>query len=288
MTINTKTKIVSFVQHLKLVDVMLVSIIIFSSVFLFLFFSRKASTINIKVKVTDQDVLTARNSPASWYARQFEVGDVEKDSLGNVISEITGVESFETSRDLTVDNNGRSEKKPSNKTVYLDLKVKTTYDSRTQAYAVRGKSLAYGVPMRFRFSKITFDGLVVDFPGSQNSSPDLILMSEITVLQRNVDPYIANTIAKGDTVKNSNGVILVEVKNVEVVPAEKVVITALGDLLLKKDPLYKDVKLGLSVQTKIYNGEIIILDELPLRVGQTIPLVLPSVSLNPFIIAVND
>jgi len=250
-------------EKVSVFDLALAIFLICFALFFFFFFYRKAEYVNIRVKVTDQDVLYERTSPMSWYANQFRVGDVEKDTVGRIISEITNVESFNV--------------EPNKKAVYLDLQVKAVYDSRTNTYTARGRKLIYGAPMRFNFDTITFDGYVSEYPGIDQELE--FIQAKISVLGRNIEPDLARAVKVGDKIFNSNAHILAEVIEIDISPAEKVTQTDRGDLLLRYDPLYKDIRLVLSVKTKIFQDEYFIFDNQALKIGQVIPLNFDKVSL---------
>jgi hypothetical protein len=240
----------------------------------FVFFYRKSEFITIRVKVTDQDVLYAATVPQNWYAERFEVGDVELDAAGRKIAEITNVYRYNVGADKQA--------------VYLDLSVKATYDTRSKTYSARGKTIRFGAPMRFNLSKITFDGLVTEFPGSDQNQTVETGSVTIKVLGRGVEPYLATSFAVGDTMLDSNNTILAEITRVEIVPAERVTSNTAGDLLLRRDPLYKDVYIEVKLKTKTVNGVTYIFDDIPLKIGETVGINLKQVSLAPQIVEIYE
>ncbi len=258
---------------LGLFDLILAGVVLFLAVFFFLFFYRKGEYVDIRVKVTDQDVLYANAKPTSGYARHFTVGDIEKDAIGQVISQITAVENFE------VPSGGGTTRR----SLYVDLRVKATYDSRTQTYSSRGKVLAFGIPMRFRLNRVTFDCFITEFPGSEMFAPDEVGEVTVQAIQRNMEPAVAAAIHQGDVFKNSRGDVLASVEKIDVTPAEVVTQTDSGELLLRKSPLNKDVLVTLRLRTRTYQGERVVLDDLPVRVGQEVPILLPQVNFYPMI-----
>lgn len=235
----------------------------------FFFFYRKQAYVDIRVKLTNQEVLYAQTNPRDWYANRFFKGDVERDALGRVTSEIEEVETFNVNSDR--------------KAVYLDLKVGASYDSRTKLYSFKGKPLVFGTPLRFNFSQVTFDGIVTEFPGSDSYFGYREGTKEIAAIGRNAEPFVAASIKKGDKIYDSNGVLLAEVLDIQVKPAEKVTQTDRGDLLLRYDPLYKDILVRLRLKTKTWNEEVIVFDNIPVKIGAQIPLNFDRVSIFPAI-----
>lgn len=261
-----------FWKKLTLLDKALLLFIVLFGVMFFFFFYRKGEFISIRVKVTNQDVLNPIAEPQNWYANRFEVGDVELDALGKINTELIGVERFNISSKTQA--------------VYLDLRIKAVYDSRTKLYSARGKTLVFGTPLRFYLSKVTFDGLVTEFPGSESQRDLKIGKTQVVTLGRNVEPAIAAAVKIGDKIYDSNGVLLAEVTHVDVRPAEEVTTTDQGNLLLRYNPLYKDLIVTITVRTKNTNGETFVFDNLPLKVGEVLPLNFEHVSIFPLITSV--
>lgn len=264
-------------RKLTYFDIALIVLLVILFFGFFFFFYRKAEYVNIRVKVTDQEVLYARTLPAVWYANQFVVGDVERDALGRVISEIVGIERF----------NVKSDKKA----VYLSIRVRATYDTRAKLYSARGRPLIFGTPVRFNFSKVTFDGIVTEFPNSEAQGNLEIINTKITALLRGIipekipeEPVILEALKVGDKIYDSNGNVLAEILDLEIGPAERVTVTDKGELLLRHDPFYKDALFTLSIRTKIFNNEAFMFDNLPLKIGEEVPLNFENVSLFPIII----
>jgi hypothetical protein len=230
----------------------------------YLFFKRDVQYITIRVKITDREILYANTQPADWYANRFVVGDSEKDALGRTITEIVGVENYSVGTNK--------------KALYIDMKIKAVYDKRTKTYSARGKTVAFGTPMRFYLSKVIFDGIVTEFPESTQLYK--ITTTTVTVLARGLEPSVAEKIKTGDKILDSNGTTLAEIIELEATPAERVTTTVGGDLLLRFDPLYKDVHMKISMRTKILEQDFYVLDNIPLKVGVSLPLSLNNVSLD--------
>lgn len=240
----------------------------------FFFFYRKREYVDIRVKITDQNVLYAENRPQNWYADRFKEGDVERDVLGRVITEIKNVERY------SIDN--------FEKAVYLDLKVAATYDSRTKTYSARGKTLNFGSPVRFNLSRISFDGLVTETPNSQYQDNLTISRKKADVRVRAiqekdeggidyVEPESLQSIEAGDKITSSNGEVLAEVVDIRVTPAERVVQDDRGNLYLRYDPIYKDALITLDLRAKTLGDETYVFDNFPLRLDSEIGLAFPKV-----------
>ncbi len=262
-------KFKKFLKKLTLFDIGILLVVVVLGGSLYAFFKRSVDEVQIRVKVTDQDVLYAKTYPAQWYAQRIQVGDTEKDALGRVLSEIVGVERFNVSSDKQA--------------VYVDIKLNAVFDKRKGVYFSRGKSLVFGMPIRFNFSRVTFDGIVTEFPGSDGGKGLVTGKATLYTKGRSNEPEIVNAVKKGDKMYDSNGVLLAEVTEVLVKPADKVVQNDAGDVLLRQDPYFKDIYMTVEVQTKKLNGDIFVFDDMPLRVGIVAPLNFEKVSLFPLV-----
>ena len=219
----------------------------------FFFFYRKSEYIEITVKVTSQDILFAHARPSFYYSEHFTVGDVELDNLGRAISEITHVEYFPAYKDSNI--------------VYVTLRVKATYDTRTKQYSSRGQRLVYGAPIRFSLSNVTFDGYVVDFPGKATSSEVKDVMVRVESKIRSVEPKFAELVSIGDSVKNSSGESLIEITEKSVTQAEMVTTDLYGLTYLRSNPLGKDMDLTFHISAKKIGNIYYLFDEIPLVIG---------------------
>lgn len=232
----------------------------------YLAFYRKAKTINITVKVTDQDVLYASTNPKVWYSKEFEVGDYEIDSLGRKITEVTGVSKYYLD--------------PGTQAVYLDIKINAIYDSRTKQYYYKGKPIVFGTSFRFSLSKVTFDALVVN--PDTNNKPQYTTVS-VKTLSKNIPDFVANKIHKGEQLLDTKQQVLVKITDAVVKPAEEVTTDHWGNLHIKENPVYKDLLLKLEVRCRPTDSSCLSYVDRPVIVGEELPITLEGVSLNTII-----
>jgi hypothetical protein len=265
------TKSLKAFAKLHWVDIVIFSIVIAVLLSFFFFFYRKATYITIRVKVTNQEVLTAQAEPRNNYAWRFHPGDIERDVLGRVVTEIESVESYAVSTE--------------NKVVYLNLRVRATYDTRTQMYAARGKNLMFGTPMRFNLTDVTFDGYVTEVPGATplNVKEKVV---KVKAFAGSIAPSLVKEIKVGDTVTNSLGKELVKITKVDVQPARQVTQDSAGNLRVAINPIYKDVNLEMDLLVKdVNNADIVMFDNYKVNIGTVVPINLRRYNLYP---AIND
>lgn len=262
-------KLLQKLPKLHWVDVFIFLIVGAVLVSFFFFFYRRATYITIRVKVTNQEVLTARDEPRNNYAWRFHNGDIERDVLGRVVTEIQNVETYSVT--------------PENKVVYLDLRVRATYDTRTKMYAARGKNLMYGTPMRFNLTDVTFDGFVTEVPGA----PEIYSKEKVVKVKAfagGVAPSLAKEIKVGDTVTNSLGKQMVKITKVDITPAKQITQDDKGNLLIATNPMFKDVTLEVDLLVKeVNNEELVMFDDYRVNIGAVVPINLKRYNLYPSI-----
>lgn len=261
-----------FKNKISYFDLVLGFVFVCIMVGLFLFFFRKNTYVNIRVKITDQDILYATTSPQNWYANKFEVGDVERDQLGRVVTQINNVETFNVSGDR--------------KAVYLDIKIKAVYDTKSKTYSAKGTNLIFGNTIRFYFSKVSTNALITESPNDLIQNNLKISNKVITAIQRgpSTEPEVLEKIKAGDVITDSNGTILAKVENIKLVPAQHITQNSQGDLLLRYSPYYKDALLTISIRSKEYKNEIFVFDNLPLKLGMGLPLNFPNQTIYPTVL----
>jgi hypothetical protein len=276
-------------KNIHVLDIVIGAFFIIIAISLLLLFHRKNEYVDIRVRVTDQDVLYANNNPRTWYANQFEVGDVERDELGGIVGKITGVETFNISED--------------SKVVYLDISLRAVYNKRSQLYSAQGTNLIFGNTLRLNFSKTFFNSLITEAPDRSNQNDYSEEQKTIVVIERgvtngndtdvnslqsqaNIEPQVLSKIKSGDVITDSNGRVLAEVKDIVITPALRITQNDRGDLLSKLDPYYKDATITLNILVKKYKSDEFIFDIIPLKIGSKVPLNFSYESIWPTLIEV--
>lgn len=258
---------------------------------IYFIFKREVVYITARFKVTDEYFASWR-SPRNENVLGFIVGDTERNELGKVVAEITGIESYKTNPDQQVAYESYNSH-PDRQVVYLDIKFQAIYNSRKKVYTVRGKQVAFGETIPFYFSHVKFKGIVVDFPGFSGyknvKSGATVVQAQLRDNNRQfsdiygVPSYLAYAIQPGDTVVDSNNNTLAKVRDVQVRPAKRTVLDSYGNSLLTNDPDLKDVFYTIELSTKIINDKIYMFDYLPVEIGTRIPLFTKTVSVWPTI-----
>ena len=268
----------------QIIDLFILIVIGFVFFFLIFFLRRKQELITFKLKVTDRDVLFSNVNPWNSYVQAFSEGDTERNELGKVVAEIQKV--------FTIEEN------PHKQSVYLEIKLKATYNPRSKKYSFRSRPIIYGQPFIFEFSNVKVEGIVVDFPGFLDGSSikkykKLIRVQVIEEERSFSDVYgirdfKANGVNIGDEIIDSDGEVLIKVVDREIYPAKRTIFTDSGRSYVASDLQLKDVFLTLEVQVKEINGRAYVLDFVPLYLGGVLPLNFENISLWPTIIEIQD
>lgn len=255
-------------KHLTWFDLAILTIGLSLLMGIFLLFRRKNEFVKIRVKVTDPDPLYEWNYPNYRYASRFKVGDIDKDTLGNVAAEIVDIERFDSEAEIQI--------------VYLDLNILATYDSRKKQFYFRGRPLIYGSNIDLQFSNALLKSIVIKDPDSfRKVDKYSFIKAKVVVrafkeeMKRERDDKIAQTVEpetiykliKGEKITNLNGTPLAEIVDSKITPALRIVETVNGRVFLQRDPYYKDAELTIKFRVKENNGKLFVLDGIPVRSG---------------------
>lgn len=268
------------IKNLTIFDYISLGLVLGFMVVLGLFLSREVELIEVEMRVESDDIFWQKERPPYWLGNSVNVGDYELDGLGRKAVEVTDLRVYEGVR-----SGGLSEEKY----IYLTLKVRAVKDSRKNQYLFKSKPLAVGSSIELRLSKVLITGLVTYVEGMPDTRvwEDKIVeartahWSEIFPDTLGLLPWRAEAIKVGDQMKDTRGRAVAEVLDRKIKPAEKIVVTADGRVLLRQDPLKKDVILTIKLKTYKQNGVNYYLDDLKVKVGSAVLLALPEIDIWP-------
>lgn len=258
-------------------DYVLFGLFAIASIGLFIFLFRKNSYVTIKLKVTEKSVLYANTTPPYWFVYLFKKGMKEADGLGRSTAEVTDVYFYESS--------------PTTKSVYLTIKLRTTYNPRTQEYKYKGTTVSVGEGIRINLGTIVAEGLITEVESLKNPYSYVSLLVNAVIQDNNqvfsettgVDEFVADAVNVGNKVYDSQGEAIAEILEKKVLPAQKNTTDALGNSYMKTDPRKKDVFLTLKVRAKKIYNELYFLDDIRLKVWLGIPLQFEHITIWPTI-----
>lgn len=256
------------------------AILIFLSVFLMLF--RSKQEIDVVVKVTEESLIWPSQGVPIWYANRLRVGMAEKDMLGRPMATITKIRRYDTM--------------PTKKSMYLTVRLNAVHSPRSGTYNFKGRNVLVGSPISLTLDNVLLEGLVSDIIGTQKPYPSqkLLATAELFVFDASLPevsgvlPYVADAIDEGDTVLDNNGNIVIRVVKKETSPADKIVSTYDGSLILRPHPIRKNVRLTLEIDALLIDGRYYLLDDIPILIDRAIPVLLEDIFLFPVITDIQE
>jgi len=253
-------------------------------VFVVLFF-RKSTYINATISVGEdaavlygtQYDLSIYTGPKYWLAEAFHKGQVEKDGLGRIRAEVLNVYTYD--------------KTPTNKAVYLNVKLNAVYSRSTNTYSYNGIPVLVGSTIKLNLDNVFAQGLVTEVEGFPNYIPPKTITIETQLREESpvylgttgTKNYLADAINVGDVVKDNNGIDMIKVIGKRVVPAETVVTTSDGRIVRGSDPSKKDLYLTLEIATQEKDGKYFFLKNIPVLIDRPIPINTTTVSIFPIV-----
>ncbi|MBU0576333.1 hypothetical protein KJ707_02600 [Patescibacteria group bacterium] len=227
--LNLKNLKKSLLKKITLIDLVLILFGILIVGFLLFYFRRQRVFIYIDLTFQRQDWNVNSFPPEYWEVNKLRVGDVGYNSVGKKVVEIQEIEK-------NVWDGGRR--------LYVEMVVKldAVYNTTTRTYVYDGNPLLVGEELNLKFNDTSFTGIVVNvYKNPEQRFADYRRANaEIKVHYRDYDPWHAEAI-KNFVVTNSKGEIILKTKEVKITPAEKVVVNDRGDVLLRWDPIKKDI-----------------------------------------------
>lgn len=242
-------------------------------------FFRKTEYIPIVIRVTNSNFLYIGDNPPSWYAQALAVGSSEYDGLQQQQAVV------EKTLYYPVDE--------THKALFLTMKVKAVYTRTKKQYSYKGRPLIVGGPIRFELQNQLVDGVILRV-GKQVDTPS----RELTVNARlmndtgansgtnGVSPYVADAVNVGDTIRDSAGTELAKITGKTVKPALRYTFPANGDILVREDPLLKDVFLTIKLKVDVINGEEYFMNVARIRVNSRVYLEMPTITIFPEIMSI--
>lgn len=274
--------LLKFLRRLTVLDWLVILVILAGLVFLAIFIFKEEKWVKVEVKIARPEWWWESNPPPYWLADQIKKGDEQYDSLGRKVVEVLDVETYEWS-------GGR-------KMTYLTLNLKVEVDRRKRRLKFNHRPLEIGKEIDLELGGIGTQGLVAYIEGMPDARVWENKIVEVRLIERQyfevfpetlgVMPWKAEAIKVGDQMKDTWGRVVAEILGKEVEPAEKIVVVSDGRILLRRDPIKKDVTLVVKLKTFRQEGVNYFLYDLKVKVGSSILLALPEIDIWPEVIKI--
>lgn len=270
-----KTKLKKF----SLFDRILIAIAVLGiASFAYLFF-RKSSYIAVTIKVSEESIFydpwRVETGTKTWFSQLFYQGMKEQDGLGGTTAEVLSIKSYDTL--------------PSHKAVYLSLKIKSVFNRASNQYTFKGRPVLIGSTVRLYLDRLLVDGLVTHVEGVKDLREKETLIIEAQIQEESpvffetsgTSKHIADALKIGEEIKDDQGNTVIKVLNKRVENAKRTVITSDGRIIVGTNPLRKDVYLTLQVEALKIHDKYFLFEDIPLLVGEEIPINSSTVSIQP-------
>lgn len=227
--LNLKKNKIKALSSITLIDFMIGILGLLFVGFLLFHFRRKRSFVYVDLTFQRQDWNTDSFPPEYWEVNKLHIGQTGYNSAGKEMILIEEIEK-------NIWDGGRR--------MYIEIAVRldAVYNTTTKTYVYDGNPLLVGKELSLNFDNTAFTGIISNVYENQNQrfADYQLADAEIKVRYRNYDPWHAEAI-RDFTVKNSKDEVVLNTKSVEISPAKKVVVTDIGEVLLRWNPIKKDV-----------------------------------------------
>lgn len=268
---RNKLSIKSFVKNLTLFDAIGLGLLFLLAGLFFTFFHRKTVFLNITVRAIEKETvypIYGQAYPNHLLSQAFFVGQTEKNDFGDVVAEVTDINSFPVDEERDA--------------VYLHIRLKSYFNPLKGTYSAKGRDIVVGETVSFNFSSAKVDGVVIDLEDdSQKTNEEygeavvearlLYNQSDSTEI-KGVQDYIAQAVKSGEVMKSADGTELARVEEVHIKPAPRTVVTATGETKVVPDPYLKDVTYVLRLRVHKIGGKSYVLNYVPFEVNRFLPL----------------
>lgn len=217
-----------------------------------------------------------------WLDNIFYPGMKEKDALGKTAAEVLSVRKYDN--------------RPENPTLYLTLKLKTVYTPGIRIHTYKGKNVLVGSTIQLFLDNVFVESLIVSIDGERDRYPlkKIVVHTQLMDLDTKlaettgVEPFVVDNVNEGDLVKDSKSRIVLKIIKKDVEEAKKIVTTDIGEVLLKRHPIRKDLYLTLEVLAYKIENRYYFFDSIPLLIGEKIPIHLNHLSIFPVITSIEE
>ena len=267
---------------LKLLDITILFIFVSIAVSLFFLLFRTKKELIIVVKTFEDSATWPGQRSTVWFNNIFHPGMKEKDALGKPMAEILSVRKYDN--------------RPDSSTIYLTLRLKAVYSTGTKVYTYKGKNVLVGSTIQLYLDQVFVEALIVNTDGVKDRYPLKKLRVSGRLLENNtvypdtngVHQFVADNINLGENVKDSRGKTVLKIIEKRVEDANQIVKTSAGEVLLRKNPLLKDVYLTFDIMAYQIQNRYFFFDDIPILISNQIPIHLKNASFFPTITKIEE
>ncbi|MCB9813403.1 MAG: hypothetical protein H6772_03275 [Pseudomonadales bacterium] len=240
--------------------VVVFTILIIFSIFIYNRISRKSIWISARISISDSDLWWNGEPSPYWYINDLSVGMVSYNSFGEEVAKITDLEIYSLGGP--------------NKRAYVDLSLKVSYNKKSQTYLYNFQPIQKGKPIDLTFGSNNVSGLIE----SLDSEPEQRYQKKIRVKMENIEDWLASSYQEGMEMKDSKGRVLARIESVRVEDSKLSQIKLVGDRIYLTKDQNKDVYAVVTVVAiKDIEGFYMTLDGAAIKIGEDVWFHFPEV-----------
>jgi len=202
-------------------------------------------------------------APPYWIANAIEVGDVEYDAGGKKVGEIIEVKKFS---------------KDEGKQFLLKVKLKVDVNNETGTMKYVNSNLEIGSTLTLRPGNKVIVGNVLWIEGLEDKRQKKDLIIGVDLYEKY--PWEAEAFKVGDQMTDEGNNVIAEVLDKQVNEHRIKVTTDNGDVLVRFDPLTRDIFLKIKIQTTEVAGQAFFAGIQEVKVANEINIMLPRYNID--------
>lgn len=211
-----------------------------------------------------------------WVADKIRTGDIQYDTLGKKNLEILSIKKW-----------GYQYKE-----TWVTASIKAKYKPKQKKYTFLYQPLEIGRSIDVTINGSNIHGIVSSIEGFSDTRPLYTIWVKTRIIDsssyysmntRGVDSWVAQHIDKNEQIRDLYGKVIATILDLEIKPAERVVTTYDGRVLVIEDPLKKDVYLTLELQVTKPDNTYMFLEDKPILIGSSVPLLFKNLVIFPVI-----
>ena len=235
------------------------------------YFLQKEEYIEVEMITTGGEWWWGTPNPYYWNILPVDKGAIEYDIARKPLAEILEVKKYSTD----------------NRTLaWMKVRLKAKKNVRTNSYSFKQNKVEIGKTIAISPNNTSVIGQVVAIEGVGKFGETKTKI--ITGRLYSIRKELADAILVGDVYKDDQGNVVAEIIDKVVEPAEEVTPTWQGELLLKRNPLVKDVTLKIRMVVQQENNNYFFNYYQLIQEGLAVNLQLTNTSIEPFISKVAD
>ena len=191
-----------------------------------------------------------------WIANEIKPGDVELSASGIKIAEVIDIKKYPEGQD---------------KGYALTANLLALINPKTKTITFRDQEIRVGNVLTLRPAGKIITGNISYIEGqSVQGNPESLI---VTGKLYNIHPWEADALLVGDKAIDGSGLVIAEVISKQVDLANMVVTTDRGEVLLRKDPIKREVTIGIRLLAKKYENIYYYANNQPVIISRDILLV---------------